>query len=118
MKRNFGTLFVLASATMTASFCLRQGSLSRDIGFGRSVSLSFLNKEPKHADFFEKSKEIVIPPEDVMISPQEADPGPIEHSHPTVDQEARWMEEEALMEGLSIFVVFAFVSLAGYFFHK
>jgi hypothetical protein len=81
------------------------GNIRLTSAAARDVSLAFLKRDATKPKYFETSEEEVIPrhPDDIS---------PVEHSHPSVDQDARWMEEEATTEVLSVFAVFALVALA------
>ena len=66
----------------------------------RDVSLAFFNRDKK------KTKSIE---DDVVI--EDTFPPDVEHSHPSVDQDAKWMEQEAAAEMLSVFAVFVLLVL-------
>ena len=72
----------------------------------RDVSLKFWNRDDTKAT--KSIEDDVIPPKPVIV---DRFPPDVEHSRPTVDQDAKWMEQEATTELLSVFVVLAILVL-------
>lgn len=114
--RNFSIALGMASVASSLGFCSQTLSPPNFIlvpmkstTVARDVSLAFLNRNVEKPDYFETNEEIVVlkHPDDIS---------PVERSHPSIDQDARWMEQEGTTELLSVFVVIALVGLAEFLF--
>ena len=75
----------------------------------RDVSLGFLNRDATTKTTPSKiEEEDSIPSQPVMV---DRFPPDVEHSHPSIDQDIQWMEQEAIQEFLSVMVVLAILTL-------
>lgn len=108
---NFFLVLILAHTTTTTvvvAFSPQTSTLLRSphaINTSRAItrhdtSLAFLNRDIKKPDYLERQEEEVVLKEPV-------EQYPVQHSHPNVDQDIVWMEEEGVAEFMSVFLVMA-----------